>query len=177
MLTPFEFTYCLFFLLRNNLKKLLTREYFPFNIVSNLLYSKFSLNYLGDFKMNKLLISAILTMGIALASAPVMARQGADDPAGHDAAEHSGGGGHDATEHGGGHDATEHGGGHDATEHGGGHDANEHANEHATNHEANEAEHEANEAEEHEAEVHAAGHEINDDVLPAPVDVTPAPAI
>ena len=159
MLTPFEFTYCLFFLLRNNLKKLLTREYFPFNIVSNLLYSKFSLNYLGDFKMNKLLISAILTMGIALASAPVMARQGADDPAGHDAAEHSGGGGHDATEH------------------GGGHDANEHANEHATNHEANEAEHEANEAEEHEAEVHAAGHEINDDVLPAPVDVTPAPAI
>ena len=110
--------------------------------------------------MNKLLLSAILTMGIALASAPVMARQGADDPAGHD--------------------ATEHGGGHDATEHGGGHDANEHANEHATNHEANEAEHEANQAEEHEAneaEEHTAGHEINDDVTPAPVDVTPVPAI
>ena len=75
--------------------------------------------------MNKLLLSAILTMGIALASAPVMARQGADDPAGHD-----------ATEHGGGHDAAEHGGGHDANEHAAGHDANE-AAEHAAGHDVN----------------------------------------
>ena len=113
--------------------------------------------------MNKLLITAILTMGIALASAPVMARQGADDPAGHDAAEHGGGSGRD----GGGHDAAEHG------RDGGGHDANEghEANEHAADHDANEhaADHDANEAAEH-----AAGHDVNDvnddDTLtPAPV--------
>ena len=107
----------------------------------NLRNSKFLPNFLGDFKMNKLLLSVILTMGIALVSAPVMAKHGADDPAGHD-----------ATEHGGGHDATEHGGGHDATEHAGGHDANEHA-----------AGHDANEAAEH-----AAGHDVNDDDTPAP---------
>ena len=64
--------------------------------------------------MNKLLLTAILTMGIALASAPVMAKHGADDPAGHEATEHAGG--HEATEHAGGHDAAEHAGGHDAAE-------------------------------------------------------------
>ena len=37
--------------------------------------------------MNKLL----LTMGIALASAPVMAKHGADDPFGHEANEHAAG--------------------------------------------------------------------------------------
>ncbi len=56
--------------------------------------------------MNKLLLTAILTVGVALASAPVMAKRGADDPAGHEAAEHAGG--HDAAEHAGGHDAAEH---------------------------------------------------------------------
>ena len=55
MLTPVKFTYCLFFTLRNNLKKLFTREYFTFNIVSNLLNSKFLLNYLGDVKQRAIL--------------------------------------------------------------------------------------------------------------------------
>ena len=60
-------------------------------MVHNLRNSKFLPNNLGDFKMNKLLLTTILTMGIALASAPVMAKHGADDPAGHEAAEHAGG--------------------------------------------------------------------------------------
>ena len=58
--------------------------------------------------MNKLLLTAILTMGIALASAPVMAKHGADDPAGHDTAEHAGGDQHaGGDKHAGGHETTE----------------------------------------------------------------------
>ena len=73
--------------------------------------------------MNKLLLAAILSLGVAMASTPVLAKHGADDPVGHD-----------ATEHGGGHEANEHGGGHEANEHGAaGHDANE-AAEHAAGH-------------------------------------------
>ena len=90
--------------------------------------------------MNKLLLAAILSLGIAMASTPVMAKHGADDPAGHD-----------VNEHGGGHEAAEHGGGHEASEHGGGHDA---------------AGHEAKEA--NEAAEHAAGHDVNDDDTPPP---------
>ena len=39
--------------------------------------------------MNKLHLTTILTMGIALASAPVMAKRGADDAGGHETAEHA----------------------------------------------------------------------------------------
>jgi len=90
--------------------------------------------------MNKLLLAAILSLGVAMASTPVMAKHGADDSVGHD-----------ATEHGGGHEATEHGGGHEAAEHGGGHEANVHE---AAGHDANEV-----------AE-HAAGHDVDDDTPP-----------
>ena len=105
-------------------------------VIRNLRDSKFLPNNIGDFKMNKLLLTAILTMGIALASAPVMAKHGADDPAGHDTAEHAAG--HDTAEHAGGHDTAEHAGGHDTAEHAGGHDTAEHAGGHdAAEHEAN----------------------------------------
>lgn len=33
--------------------------------------------------MNKVLLAAMMALGVAMVSAPVMARQGADDPAGH----------------------------------------------------------------------------------------------
>ena len=112
-------------------------------IIRNLRDSKFLPNNLGDFKMNKLLLTTILTMGIALASAPVMARGGADDAAGHDATEHAGG--HEVAEHGGGHDAAEHGGGDNhagGDQHAGGHEtAEQEAAEHAAE---QEAEHAAN---------------------------------
>ena len=92
--------------------------------------------------MNKLLLTAILTMGIALASAPVMAKHGADDPAGHDTAEHAGG--HDTAEHAGGHDTAEHAGG---DQHAGG-------DKHAGGHETTEQE--------------AAEHDVDDIPAPAP---------
>jgi len=90
--------------------------------------------------MNKFLLASILSLGVAMASTPVLAKHGADDPAGHD-----------ATEHGGGHEASEHGGGHEASEHGGGHDA---------------AGHEAKDA--NELAEKAAGHDVDDDKTPPP---------
>jgi len=97
--------------------------------------------------MNKLLLAAILSLGVVMASTPVFAKRASDDRAEHvSGGEH--GGGHDATEHSGGHEANDHSGNHDA----GGHEANE-ANEHAAGHEANEME--------------KVGHDLNDDDAPA----------
>lgn len=75
--------------------------------------------------MNKLILSAVLTMGIALASGPVMAKHGADDPAGHEAVEHTAG-----------HEVAERAAGHEVAEHAAGHEANE-AAEHAAGHDVN----------------------------------------
>jgi hypothetical protein len=102
--------------------------------------------------MNKLVLAAILSLGVAMASTPVMAKRGSDDPAGHV----SGGDHASGVEHGGGHDSTEHSGGHEANEHGGGHDAAGHeANEHAAGHEENET-----------PEMEKVGHDLNDDDAP-----------
>jgi hypothetical protein len=104
--------------------------------------------------MNKLLLAAILSLGVAMASTPVLAKRAADDSSSHV----SGGDHASGVEHGGGHDTTDHSGGHEANEHGGGHDTASHeaneANEHAAGHEANEME--------------KVGHDLNDDDAPAP---------
>jgi hypothetical protein len=106
----------------------------------------FNIYILRSFKMNKLLLATILSLGVAIASTPAMAKRGSDDSAGHIS-----GGGHDSAEHSGGHEANEHGGGHDAA----GHEANE-ANEHGAGHEANET-----------PEMEKVGHDLNDDDAPA----------
>jgi hypothetical protein len=105
--------------------------------------------------MNKLLLAAILSLGVVMTSTPVLAKRASDDRA-----EHVSGGDHaSGVEYGGGHDVTEHSGGHEANDHSGDHDAAGHeaneANEHSAGHEANELE--------------KVGHDLNDDDSPAKV--------